>query len=127
MKKTIIGLSSLYIAASSITFPVMAEENSDESNYSKEELVYSTIDLSGDLKEMYVTNLFEMDDANEIEDFGNYNELRLLNTKDSDLNYANKEAHILTNENRVFTQGEVADKQLPWTFDFSYTFRWKNS
>lgn len=125
MKKTIIGLSSLYLAVSSVSFPVIAAENNEDSDYSKEELVYSTIDLSGDLKEMYVTNLFELDNAKEIEDFGTYNELRLLNTEDSDLNYVKDEAHILTDENRVFTQGKVTDKQLPWTFDFSYSLNGK--
>lgn len=125
MKKTLIGLSSLYIASSSISFPVMAEENSQDSNYTKEELIYSSIDLSGELEEMYVTNLFEIDDAKEFDDFGDYNDLRLLNTTDSDLNYKNSDAHIVTDENRVFTQGEVKTKQLPWSFDFSYSLNGK--
>ncbi|WP_208560761.1 hypothetical protein [Marinilactibacillus kalidii] len=117
MKKTLIGLSSLYLAIGSVSFPVYAAEPAD---FSKEELVYSTIDLSGDLEDLYVTNLFELNQAGDFHDYGNYDNLHLLNSADSSLTYTADDARVQTDQKRVFTQGEIADKQLPWSVAFTY-------
>lgn len=119
MKKALISLSTAGIIASSLSFPVMAQE---EPSYSKEELVYSTINLSGNLESMYVTNLFELTGSatEDLTDYGQYEALHLLNTTHSELSSQNDQASIKTDEARVFTQGKVTDKRLPWTFQFTY-------
>lgn len=62
----------------SAAMPVAAAE----ANTPKEEVVYVNLDADGSVKEINVVNIFNLDDDGQIVDYGNYREVRNMNTTD---------------------------------------------
>ncbi|WP_080145989.1 hypothetical protein [Marinilactibacillus piezotolerans] len=122
MKKPIIYLSTAALIAGALSTPLQAfAAEANEDNFTKEELIYTTIDRSGSVEDMYTTNVFEGSNLGLIKDFGDYEELRLLNTTHADLTSPSADESVIqTDENRVITQGKLQNRKLPWIFTFHY-------
>ena len=83
----------------------------------KEEVIYVTLDASGELVSAYAVNSFP---GGEITDYGDYDSVRVLNTGD-EIEYKGGIVNITTDAKRIYYQGELKKVELPW--DISLTYR----
>lgn len=124
---TSIGLLSLF-SFSLIVEGESEEESTEETETDtnnteaseKEELIYALLDTDGSVENIYVTNVFEGTTQREIVDYGQYEEIEVVNTSD-ELTYEEEEMRVSTEEERLITQGTLEDTPLPWEFTFTYT------
>ncbi|MCD8342425.1 MAG: hypothetical protein LUC87_09820 [Clostridiales bacterium] len=82
----------------------------------KEEVVYINLDAVGAVQEIYVVNSFGSGD---ILDYGDYVSIKALNTLD-DITQNGDEITFTTTAEKVYYQGELTDKEIPWNFDIRY-------
>lgn len=83
----------------------------------KEEVIYVTLDASGELVSAYAVNSFP---GGEITDYGDYDSVRVLNTGD-EIEYKGGIVNITTDAKRIYYQGGLKKVELPW--DISLTYR----
>ncbi len=83
----------------------------------KEEVIYVTLDASGELVSAYAVNSFP---GGEITDYGDYDSVRVLNTG-YEIEYEDGVVNITTDAKRIYYQGELKKVELPW--DISLTYR----
>lgn len=83
----------------------------------KEEVIYVTLDASGELVSAYAVNSFP---GGEITDYGDYDSVRVLNTGD-EIEYKDGIVNITTDAKRIYYQGGLKKVELPW--DISLTFK----
>lgn len=83
----------------------------------KEEVIYVTLDASGEPVSAYAVNSFP---GGEITDYGDYDSVRVLNTGD-EIEYEDGVVNITTDAKRIYYQGELKKVELPW--DISLTYR----
>lgn len=83
----------------------------------KEEVIYVTLDASGELVSAYAVNSFP---GGEITDYGDYDSVRVLNTGD-EIEYKDGVVNITTDAKRIYYQGGLKKAELPW--DISLTYR----
>lgn len=83
----------------------------------KEEVIYVTLDASGELVSAYAVNSFP---GGEITDYGDYDSVRVLNTGD-EIEYEDGVVNITTDAKRIYYQGGLKKVELPW--DISLTYR----
>lgn len=112
MKKKIFMAALAMTLLSFSCFPVYANEESS----SKEEVVYVMMDAQGEVKETYVVNIFN--DENII-DYGNYQDVKVLNTTDN-IKQKGDCVHIQTKSNQLYYQGTLKDAICPWNISISY-------
>ena len=77
----------------------------------KEEVIYVTLDASGELVSAYAVNSFP---GGEITDYGDYDSLRVLNTGD-EIEYEDGVVNITTDAKRIYYQGELKRSSCPGT------------
>lgn len=118
MNKKIIGTSLLILTGISANNNQLVNASEEES-FSKEELIYTVLDQNWNPEGSYITNLFEGEGNREITDYGSYDSLRLIGSEE-EFHYENNIAQINTDENRVITQGELTETELPWSFTVRY-------
>lgn len=82
----------------------------------KEEVIYVTLDASGDLVSAYAVNSFP---GGEITDYGDYDSVRVLNTGD-EIEYEDGVVNITTDAKRIYYQGELKKVELPWDISLTY-------
>ncbi|NLO08686.1 MAG: hypothetical protein GX129_02300 [Clostridiales bacterium] len=82
----------------------------------KEEVVYGILKYDGSVENLYVVNIF---DGGDITDYGIYNKLSNLTTKDS-LNQEDDKITISTNSEKFYYQGDLITKDLPWSINIKY-------
>lgn len=86
----------------------------------KEEVIYARLAASGAVKDVYIVNSFLVDEDKTIKDYGNYSQVENL----SDLNPLELEGDTVRAEvkkGRFYYQGDLADRDLPWKIDITYT------
>ncbi|REJ07515.1 YhgE/Pip domain-containing protein [Halobacillus trueperi] len=107
------------------TVPVSAEENgktepATKGSYSKKhEVVYTTLDATGDQEEMYVVNNFTIDEPGEIVDYGPYTSVQNL-TDVTEIEQQNEKIELTAKEEEYYYQGNLEGKPLPWNINVSY-------
>ncbi|MGR9047488.1 YhgE/Pip domain-containing protein [Halobacillus faecis] len=105
--------------------PVSAEDNEKtepegKGSYSKKhEVVYTTLDASGDQEEMYVVNNFTIEEPGEIVDYGPYTSVQNL-TDVTEIEQQNEKVELHAKEEEYYYQGNLEGKPLPWDIDVSY-------
>ena len=82
----------------------------------KEEVIYVTLDASGELVSAYAVNSFP---GGEITDYGDYDSVRVLNTGD-EIEYKDGVVNITTDAKRIYYQGELKKVELPWDISLTY-------
>lgn len=82
----------------------------------KEEVIYVTLDASGELVSAYAVNSFP---GGEITDYGDYDSVRVLNTGD-EIEYKDGVVNITTDAKRIYYQGGLKKVELPWDISLSY-------
>ena len=82
----------------------------------KEEVIYVTLDASGELVSAYAVNSFP---GGEITDYGDYDSVRVLNTGD-EIEYKDGIVDITTDAKRIYYQGGLKKVELPWDISLTY-------
>ena len=90
-----------------------------ETNTPKEEVVYININHDGSVKEIYVVNIFELDDAGKIIDYGEYETLRNMTTTDN-IGYSDSKVTIDTDAGKLYYEGKLNSNVMPWKIDIHY-------
>ncbi|MGN1019407.1 MAG: hypothetical protein ACI4O7_03460 [Aristaeellaceae bacterium] len=112
MRKIVSVMTSLVILLT-VCLPAMAAGNESE----KEEVVYVNLTSAGQVDAAYVVNIFP---GGAVTDYGDYTSVRMMNTQDK-LNYSGGLVTFVSNESRVYYQGNLSRVDLPWLFDITWT------
>lgn len=97
-----------------------SEENQTSGNVSaKDEVIYADLDASGKLTDIYVVNIFDVEKAGTIADYGNYEEVKNL-TDLSTIEQNGEEMTIDASEGDFYYQGNIKEGSLPWDIALSY-------
>ena len=109
-KITAAALSVLLLG--SLTVPAFAAEVPSE----KEEVIYIITDASGKVTDMEAVNIFA---GGDITDYGDYSDVKLLNTTDQITQNGNKITFSSSAEN-VYYQGTMKNTVIPWNISIRY-------
>ena len=82
----------------------------------KEEVVYGLLDYNGDVNSIYVVNILE---GGEITDYGSYSEIRNM-TSTEPLKTDGDLITLNTDSEKLYYQGTLDMKELPWKISFKY-------
>lgn len=102
--------------------PIKAIASTNNSNYSvvnkgsKEEVIYINLKGNGEVNNAYVVNII---DSPTILDYGNYSEIRNMNTNDK-LSYNNGEITGVNSADKLYYQGTLNEVEIPWNIDIKY-------
>src|SRR5699024_10818490 len=85
-----------------------SDSKSDTGKYStKDEVIYGNLDVSGNVKDMYVVNNFNVTEPGLLVDYGDYSHVRNL-TDLSDIEQMNHdEVHFQADETNFYYQGNL--------------------
>lgn len=113
MKKIsfILVLTLVFTLSFTAVSPVLAEEPSP-----KEEVVYGILDLDGSVNSLYVVNIFS---GGAVTDYGNYSDLRNMTTSEV-LSRNGDQITISTKADKLYYQGTLESKELPWVIAIKY-------
>ena len=82
----------------------------------KEEVIYGILNLDGNVKDLYVVNIFT---GGAITDYGNYSDIRNMTTSEK-LHQNGDQITIETTADRFYYQGIPDTKELPWDIIIKY-------
>ena len=110
---TLVLLTAALILIAGISAFAVAEEPSTE----KEEVVYANTDANGDVRGVYVVNIFA---GGDIVDYGDYAEVKILNTTD-EISRSGDKITVSTDAESLYYEGTMESRDLPWDIDIRYT------
>ena len=113
VKRTAAGVVTSLFVISNI-LPTVVQAASIASN--KEEVVYVNLNSDGDLLGTYVVNIFNDSD---ITDYGNYIEVRNMNTND-EINYDSEVIKIKNSKDKLYYEGIMENAEIPWNINITY-------
>lgn len=85
----------------------------------KQEVVYVNLYADGSVADIYVVNIFELDEAGQIIDYGDYTALRNMTT-DDEIIFADEMVRIQTDARKLYYEGHLRSDMIPWTFAIQY-------
>ncbi|MGN1350502.1 MAG: hypothetical protein ACI4VM_05850 [Anaerovoracaceae bacterium] len=85
----------------------------------KEEVVYINLNSDGSVDKIYVVNIFELNEAGQIMDYGDYTALRNMTTSD-ELVFENETVRIDTTAGKLYYEGTLSRDVIPWILSFRY-------
>lgn len=92
--------------------PAFAAENTSE----KEEVIYINLDSKGTVKDIYAVNIFGKGD---VVDYGDYDSVEMLNVN-AEINQNGDKLTFSTDKDRVYYQGNMKSKEIPWNISVRY-------
>jgi putative membrane protein len=101
-----------------LSVPAVAAEK--EESTSKQEVVYATLSNDGTFRNISVVNIFDLEHAGEIVDYGDYSSVRNMTTTDK-ITYENGTARVSTTAGRLYYEGTMDTAELPWNIAVTYT------
>ena len=119
-KQLLLVVMAVILLLPSFSIEQVQAENVDGKLTSKDEVVYATLNASGDLEEIYVVNTLDVAQAGEILDYGNFSSVKNL-TDLSEMNQEGQTVRIDAPEGKFYYQGNMKeDTELPWDIAVSY-------
>lgn len=100
-----------------ITTPITAFAG--EVSTPKEEVVYINLNQDGSVKEIYVVNIFELDENGQITDYGEYETLRNMTTTD-EIGYSDGKVTIDASAGKLYYEGKLNTNVMPWHISIHY-------
>lgn len=107
----------LLLQPSSLTF---ASSIHSGDTPSKEEVVYGKLNASGEPKELYVVNSFDIEKQEKVIDYGSYSSVKNLTDVSPIKRKENKVEFTPIKEGKFYYQGNLNDKVIPWDFSITY-------
>lgn len=118
MKKYSRIISMLLIIATVLSCANMASAYEDSTP--KQEVVYANLASDGAVAKLYAVNIFDMDEAGQIIDYGDYSSVRNLNT-DAPISQQGGTVRIDAGQGKLYYEGILdEDKALPWKIKIKY-------
>ncbi|MFD1738023.1 YhgE/Pip domain-containing protein [Bacillus salitolerans] len=116
-----VALALVIFLPSFLSYPGVAKTEKIESKVtSKDEVVYATLNASGELNHIYVVNTLEVARAGEILDYGEYSSVKNL-TDLTKLVHEEQKVIMEAPEGKFYYQGNMkVDNELPWNIKVSY-------
>lgn len=111
-------LLSLFVIAAlliTITIPVFGLTEST----AKEEVIYVNLNSDGSVDETYVVNSFELNEAGQIIDYGDYTSFREM-TASEGMQIENEKITIDAKEGKLYYEGTLNNKSIPWDIEIQY-------
>lgn len=90
--------------------------SSDTSSTEKEEVIYAMLSGDGTVQNVYAVNSFTQQ---HITDYGTYTSIRNLTSTDP-INLNNDTITITTGQDKLYYQGNLATKDIPWNIEIHY-------
>lgn len=88
-------------------------------NTPKDEIVYISTDVDGEVTGVYVVNSFDLDKDQMIIDYGKYDNIKNL-TNNNKINNENDKITFEAKKGKFFYQGDNPNKELPWNINIKY-------
>ena len=85
----------------------------------KEEVVYVNLNGDGTVDHVYTVNIFDMQTAGRITDYGSYYSVRNMVTTDP-VNVSGDEITIDTSAGKLYYEGDLGSAPIPWDVDVTY-------
>ncbi len=86
----------------------------------KEEVVYVNLNGDGSVDHVYAVNIFDMQTAGTITDYGSYSSVRNMVTTDP-INVNGDEITIDTSAGKLYYEGDLGTPPIPWDIDITYS------
>ncbi|MGI5901054.1 MAG: hypothetical protein ACOX7U_01095 [Desulfitobacteriia bacterium] len=86
---------------------------------SKEEIIYAKLSGNGSLKQAYIVNSFELNESGRIIDYGFYDQVRNLTTKEQPL-IDGEAIEFNVPKGKFYYQGDLKSLDLPWEVVIKY-------
>lgn len=90
-----------------------------EKNTPKEEVVYINMNQDGSVKEIYVVNIFDLDESGQIIDYGEYENFRNMTTTD-EIGYSDSKVTINATAGKLYYEGKLSANVMPWDISIHY-------
>lgn len=116
LKKFILVLCVSLFTITTVNFKVDAKDE----NTSKEEVVYINLNSDGSVDNIDVVNIFDLSKDQTIIDYGKYTSVSNMNTNDS-IVYENNKVSINASKGKVYYEGKLDSKNIPWNFNIKYS------
>ncbi len=125
------GVITVMLVTAASLYPSHAEEGNDGGTLiseeiqgdavvnNKSEVVYAALTSEGAVKAVYVVNHFELGKGGGLTDYGNYIFVQNL-TEHRPLEQKGDTVFTQTAAENFYYQGNLADTELPWTFEITY-------
>jgi len=101
----------------SVVMPVMAEGLT--ASTPKQEVVYVNLRDDGSVDNIYVVNMFDLDEDGQIVDYGNYEAVRNLTSSDQ-LVFEDGKVTVNASAGKLYYEGKLNSTVIPWRFDIHY-------
>ena len=112
------GAMAVTIAGGSIGAAGLTAHAAEDTESSKEEVIYIMTDADGKVDNIDAVNIFG---KGSVTDYGDYSSVKMLNNTDK-INQDGDEVTFSTDKEKVYYQGTMdADTQIPWNISFGYT------
>ena len=110
---------AVMLAASMLLSAPMTAFAAEEENTPKQEVVYVNLNHDGSVSDIYVVNIFDLDQKGQIVDYGSYTALRDM-TSTAEVGYDNGKVTIDADAGKLYYEGTLDSKVMPWKFDIHY-------
>jgi putative membrane protein len=112
------ALAAMVIMPSFLSQPAQAATEGNVA--SKDEVIYATLNASGNLDNIYVVNTLEVEKAGEILDYGKYSSVKNL-TDLAEINQEGQKIELEAPEGKFYYQGNMdKETELPWDVKVTY-------
>lgn len=115
----LLSISLVFSLLLAFLFPIGYAAKSEAEVREKNEVIYARLTEQGASDTAYVVNVFEVIEAGEIIDYGNYSAVKNL-TDLSELRQNKDEIQFTAAEGKFYYQGNLQSIDLPWNIDVSY-------
>lgn len=120
-KKNYARILALLLTACLLLTQIAVPAKAAAKNTEKEEVVYVNLNHDGSVQETLVVNIFDLDSAGTITDYGDYTNIEVLNTTD-EADYSGTTVTIETaSDGKLYYEGTMAeDTEIPWLITIEY-------
>lgn len=86
----------------------------------KQEIIYVNLNTDGSLSDAYAVNLFDLEQAGTVVDYGDYTSVRNM-TSTEPVDYQGNQVTVDASAGKLYYEGALSQVELPWTFALTYT------
>lgn len=86
----------------------------------REEVIYAILGNNGAVRDIYSVNILDVTSPGKVTDYGRFDAVRNL-TDTNAVTYDDGEVHVEAGRGRLYYQGNMSDKNLPWDVSIEYT------
>jgi len=98
---------------------LQAKEKKEGSVDSKDEVIYATLEATGEHDEVFVVNLLNVTKAGIVKDYGDYTSVKNL-TGLAEITQTDDKIETEAEKGKLYYQGNMEDVNLPWDISLEY-------